>query len=761
MRFEVLLALPLALVTTLPTTARAQDPAPAVQPTPAPAPAAAPVPSQESVLRIYEKGKGTPLSKVEIKLGETTLFSDPKGEARLVVPSAAEAPDGAVRLFRVGYETLVVPYSDLRPAGEFDIYLFPAVSDENVIVVTGKRRPQVSRKTISIEESRRIAPGGDPAQVVKLLPGVQTSGFRSDVVVRGSGPRDSRYYIDDLEVPFIFHGIGNLSVVPAPLMAEVQFDAGGFGPEYGDATGGVIVIRTKNEIPERPATEFVVNVPFYSGILHTRPLSEDSSLTVSVRRSYVEYFINKFLETQADEAGSSLTLVPYFGDMHAVYLKKGDTGHTKVTALAAYDGVLAAVPTDDFADEEGRAEVEFRTSFVNLGVERYLRLDQDWKMTTTPQLYYFETNADFVGNAFGLRVTNLRAPTEFSRRLGKNEELVLGLDPVLGQAAVDVDAIEFREGDPTFDPEEAPRRRVTQKYPYQSYAAWVSVDKELGDTIVTPGVRAFHYSLLRRTSADPRIRARHALTPSQTLKAAVGQFSQSPEPSTTTEEFGNTDLDFTRSIHYVLGLETKWGDDWTTEVQGFYKTAKSVVTPNEETRYDNEGSFRSRGAELFVRRNLTGRLFGWLSYTYSKTEVRDSDSEDFRDSEYDQTHVVNAVGSYRLTAQWELGSRYAHHTGDTYTPTTDAVYNVNLDKYQERNDPTEESSKRLPSFNSLTLYATKDFLFDTWKMLLKFGMESYWPKTQVLGVGNNYDYTKETPQNGLTAIPFLEVRGEL
>lgn len=88
------------------------------------------------------------------------------------------------------------------------------------MVITGKKRPQVSRKTVSVEESRRVAPGGAPAQVVKLL-----LAFRAAVEARTSScaARDSRYYIDALEVPFIFHGIGNLSVVPSALMSEVDF----------------------------------------------------------------------------------------------------------------------------------------------------------------------------------------------------------------------------------------------------------------------------------------------------------------------------------------------------------------------------------------------------------------------------------------------------------------------------------------------------------------------------------------------------------
>jgi hypothetical protein len=739
-----------------PAPASAPAPAPASTPAPPPAPAAA---QGNTVVQLRQKGSGIPIGKVEVEIGGTKLLTAPDGSIRVNVPAAG---DGKIVFTRQGFETLEVPFDKLRPPGEFDIFLYPRLGpDENVVTVTGRKRPQVSRKSVSIEESRAIAPGGDPVQVVKLLPGVQTSDFGSEVVVRGSGPRDSKYYVDDLEVPFIFHAIGDLSVVPAPLMQEVEFDSGGFGPEYGEATGGVIVIRTKTEIPERPKTEFVVNIPFYSGIYHERPLSESSSISVSARRSYVDAFIKAALKNAEDEAGGSITLVPYFGDGHIVYLRKDDSGHTRISAIGAYDGLKAALPSDSFSDEEGRVSLAFKTDFINIGVERMQRLGKDWRMTTTPQFYNATTDANFFGNTFAVDLRNFRAPTEFVNRLSKTEELVFGVDPVVGQADVHVNAIEFHPEDPTYDPEDAPKKKVVKSYPYQSYAAWAGIDQQLGPVLLSPGVRGFYNSQIDKTSADPRLRSRIALGEANTVKAAVGQYSESPDPSVANKEFGNAGLDFTRSMHYVLGIESKWGDEWTTEFTVYYKRAHGVVTPDEDKRYDNDGSFKSRGAEVFVRRNLTSRLFGWFSYTYSQTDARDTDQDPYHDAQYDQTHVINAVASYKLTTTWQLGTRYKHHTGDTYTPVEDAVYNVNLDKYQAREADDADGSKRLPDFNALTLYAKKDWLMDTWKLGLKFGMESYWPKKQVLGVGYNYDYSEKQMQHGLTAIPFLELQGEI
>ncbi len=279
--------------------------------------------------------------------------------------------------------------------------------------------------------------------------------------------------------------------------------------------------------------------------------------------------------------------------------------------------------------------------------------------------------------------------------------------------------------------------------------------------ILTPGVRGFYNGQIKKSSADPRLRARYLINDANTVKAAAGQYSQSPQPQEASKDFGNPDLDFIRSMHYVLGLETKWGDEWTTEVQAFYKTAADNVTGDVEKRFDNDASFRSRGAEIFIRRNPTGRVFGWLAYTYSKTEARDSDQDPFRESQYDQSHVVNLAGNYRFTGTWELGGRYNFHTGDTYTPVDDAVYNANLDRYQERKRDEDTNQRRLDNFNALTVYLGKDFLYDTWKLKLRAGLESYWPQKQTIGISNNYDFSKEEPNRGIPAIPFIEVRGEL
>lgn len=255
---------------------------------------------------------------------------------------------------------------------------------------------------------------------------------------------------------------------------------------------------------------------------------------------------------------------------------------------------------------------------------------------------------------------------------------------------------------------------------------------------------------------------RYKLDNINALKVAAGKYSQTPQFRDTSEDFGNPDLDFIKSYHYVLGLETNWSDRWTTDFQSFYKETRNLVRADPETSANNKGSLISHGLEAFIRRNLTQRFFGWISYTYSVTRERDNPDETYRNSQYDQTHVANLATNYKLTATWDLGGRIIYHTGDTYTKVDDAVYNANLDKYQRRSNPDSRVyNGRLPAYHEVDIFANKDILFDTWKMAFRFGIEYLALEPQATSVQYNYDYSEEEYFRGLPPIPYIEIRGIL
>ncbi len=703
-------------------------------------------------IKVLQKGTGGVLRKVEIRLGATKAFTDPEGLATIELP----AQPSEVTFVKTGFLTSTLPWDEIKDLAALEIYLYPALGSDDEVIVRGKRRPSISKKVISSIEAARVAPGGDPGQVTKLMPGVTTRPGRPDVTIRGSKSSDSAYYLDDIKVPFIYHAIGGISVLPASIIEDVEFSAGGFGPEYGDATGGVVVLRSKVDIPEKPVTRFTLNLPLYSGIYHERPLSETSGLLVGTRRSYLDQILPKVLPKD-----SGVTVIPFFRDYQGIYTKKVEDGHYKLSLLASADGLRAVAPNDFSADENGTANFSVSTYFGAIAVERMKKLSDGWSMTTTPQLVYTDNKFDINDLKFRVRAHYFRLPIEFSQKVSAEERLYAGVDAEYIPFNVTFYLPKFDPDDPFYDPEEAPKVAGEEKGAQSNISGWVARDFKLGNGgVVTPGLRAFYLSSTKKSFADPRLQYRQSVGGGHTIKGAIGQYSQYPQNAEPSKTIGNPTLEFPRAYHYILGLETTWNERWDSDIQIFMKDVRKVIRNDPVKNYNNDGSLESYGFETFVRRALTERWFGWFAYTWSRTRERLNDQSDWYLGENDQTHVVNLAGSYRVSAGWDVGGRLGYHTGNTYTSKLgEAVYNSNLDKYQPR-ATNKANAARLPDYNEVSVYSGHDILFDTWKSTIRWGLEYFWFKRQAYGVRNNYDFTKEEYFKGIPPIPYLELRGE-
>jgi hypothetical protein len=83
---------------------------------------------------------------------------------------------------------------------------------------------------------------------------------------------------------------------------------------------------------------------------------------------------------------------------------------------------------------------------------------------------------------------------------------------------------------------------------------------------------------------------------------------------------------------------------------------------------------RAYGVELLLRRPFTKRLSGLLSYTLSRATrqahfLTPAGGDDVATvpSEFDRTHVLNAVLGYDLGRRWRVGARLLFYTGTPYS----------------------------------------------------------------------------------------------
>jgi hypothetical protein len=285
-----------------------------------------------------------------------------------------------------------------------------------------------------------------------------------------------------------------------------------------------------------------------------------------------------------------------------------------------------------------------------------------------------------------------------------------------------------------------------------------------------PGVRADYDQGTKKWTADPRIGVRydvHAAYPRTTLKGGAGLFHQPPEPYESVKPFGNGGLSSERAEHYSLGFEQELAHPVELSLEGFYKRLSDIVlaapsadaTANGVT-YQNLGSGLVYGAELLLRYKPQGRFFGWLSYTLSRSERRDAAGQPLYTYDYDQTHILTALGSYKLGRGWQVGARFRYVTGSPYTPNLGGTVDYDAGTYAPMAS-TARNSARLPAFQQLDLRVDKTWKFQRWSLSAYLDVQNVYNHQNTESISYNYDYSQTTPTHGLPILPIVGIRGEL
>ncbi len=231
--------------------------------------------------------------------------------------------------------------------------------------------------------------------------------------------------------------------------------------------------------------------------------------------------------------------------------------------------------------------------------------------------------------------------------------------------------------------------------------------RALPNVLVLPGLRVdqTQWKLQPTASwtADPRLAVRWTVLPPLTLKAGLGVYHQAPSflAGDVDKVFGNPELTSQRSIQSSLGLEWTIRPGLLFTFEAFYNRLTGVVAPAPAPEnLANSGLGRIWGFEIFLRQALTSRLFGWLSYSFSKSQRLDAPGDAWRPFDFDQTHVLTAILSYKLGAGWELGGRFRYATGDPMTAVVGAVKDDNTDTFIPLYGATDAT--RLPASWSST-----------------------------------------------------------
>jgi hypothetical protein len=289
--------------------------------------------------------------------------------------------------------------------------------------------------------------------------------------------------------------------------------------------------------------------------------------------------------------------------------------------------------------------------------------------------------------------------------------------------------------------------------------------KPLEDLIVLPGVRVDYYRENQRWTVDPRLTVRYRPLEGTVLKGGVGYFQQPPTPDQTDDALGNPDLYSLRSTHTSLGVEQVVAEGIDVQLSGFYKWLDRLVIRNpaffsdpQAVPYLSGGTGRILGLELLIRARVGEWFSGWLAYTFQRSYRKDGPGTKERLFDFDQPHILTAVGTFELGSGWSAGFRFRLVSGNPFTPVVGSVYDAASDTYVPIFGDT--NSGRLGTFHQLDLRVDKLWTFETWRLGVYLDVQNVYLRENPEGYSYSYDYSNRQPISGIPILPILGVKGE-
>jgi hypothetical protein len=638
------------------------------------------------------------------------------------------------------------------------------------IVIEAKReRKEVSRTIIESAVIDKM-PGamGDPLAVVQNFAGVARAAAGSgEIIIRGSAPTDTLYFVDGTTIPNIYHFGGIRSVLPTGMIDSLEFYPGNFSPYYSNTTAGLIDVDTKKLKPKRAGGYLDVNL-LDGGFYFETPLGDKAALAIAARRSYIDYIINAVLPSNAPI--NAVTLPRYYDYQLLATYRPAPAHDLRLFVFGSDDAFKIILKNPGAAGTQVVGnQLQLATSFYRV-LASYKYVPND-RFTNTIRLsqgrdtnntQFFNFILDYTTDLTNFRDT---ARYEWSKKLA----LMTGIDFLYAQVSGLFNIPAPPQEGQTFTRDNLGNVLHEQISGANYFAPGAFAEFELKPIpqwLLLPGVRFDYFSKVSQFTTAPRFTTRYDLTKQVTLKGGIGLFYQQPSIDQTDKVFGNPALKCEWAIHYSAGAEWRPRSFITLDATGFYKDLESMVSPSplagstsSAPRYDNNGKGRVYGLELVAKHELTKKFVGWIAYTLMRSERLDSGATAWRLFEYDQTHILTILGSYQLPRNWQIGGRFRYVTGDPSTPVTGSTFNADSNSYSPIYGA--QYTTRVPAFVQLDIRLDKRWIYNKWIFNAYVDLQNVTNRSNPEQPEFNFNYQNSQYSTGFPIYPIIGLRGEL
>jgi TonB family protein len=558
------------------------------------------------------------------------------------------------------------------------------------IVVVGERAP-IRHELARTEIDRLPGAFGDPYRAIEALPGVVpiVSGLPY-FYVRGAPPGNVGYFFDGIPVPFLYHFAAGPGVFHPAFVDRVDLYPGAYPVRYG-RFAGAIVAGEMAPPSYRERAEWKIRIIDSGGMMEAPFAGGRGSAMVGGRFSYTGFVLSLVVPE---------VTVGYWDYQARVRYDLDADDSIELVSFGSNDFITNTEEQTVQTPNGGFTTVERKNTIVDVNFHR-LDLRWDHKLERGKWRNALMLGRDRSGLADGqINVYNymVGARSELQQQLTPEIQLRAGADALFETLTQEIDTdenVEF-DGDATNEPgappgqgtpgNDFPEEREDEEPDFgfnrrrKDFTVGVYADLvwDIAPKLqVVPGLRLDLY--VSGSSAalgfDPRITAEYELSKKLKVVHGLALVHQTPSFVAAVPGFKpslagglQTAVQHSAGVNYTL--PAGFSSSLAVFQSAFYDMTDliSLIQLEQTANEDQEGDvvdFRTGGhaygVEFMLRRSLSRRLGGFLSYTLSRSERFTRRLKG--PATTDRTHVLNLAASYDLGKDWRLGGRLLFYSG--------------------------------------------------------------------------------------------------
>jgi len=671
------------------------------------------------------------------------------------------------------------------------------IEGEAILVSAGyfneEKQTQTSVINLQREEIRRF-PGGfeDIVRTVTVLPGISVNpaGGRNDLLVRGGGPSENLYIINNIEVPNINHfnsqgsSSGSLSFINLDFVEDVKFSSGGFPARYGEKMSSILELNLTEGRSDRIGGKALVSAT-QLGLNFEGPLSANGNFMFSARKSYLDLIFK----------AAGLPFIPVYTDYNFIANYKLSTANSlSFVSLVALDNVERNLDNLENRTKNARLLDNNQNQFINGLNFRHLNDNgyNDFTLSATLFSYrlsqadnesveYFKSDADEL--EVSLKNQNFyKVDNNLNLLFGASGKFLNNLNKTTF-----ADSIYDRNGRRVAIGDIGISANPNIDIWTQNFSGYLETNWDVNANLnLNLGARLNYYTNIEEPFyIAPRLGAKYQFTGNQSIKINYGDYYQAPSNVWLVNE-NNKNLTALRNQMSILGYDWLVREDVRFTAEVYYKKysdlptgtvpglSNYLVISNTGSSYggveDNFQSFgfldlvskgkgKAYGFELLLQKKFSDiPVYGKASFSYGKSELTAFNGKTYP-TLFDQRYIFNLSGGYKLGANWEFSGKFRWFSGVPYTPVYIPKQNP-LNPGLVENLPDEYLTKRLNAGHHVDLRVDRYFNFESWTLITFLDIQNIY--NYKIPVRPRLDFWKNeiNDENGIGVLPTIGISAE-